>query len=75
ILLVTIFDKNNNQYEIRFVGFSQVEIDYVLSSIRVNYDVSRPSKETMKGIRVGDCIYMNEAIAKEYQKRENTCKN
>lgn len=75
ILLVTIFDKNNNQYEIRFVGFSQDEIDYVLSSIRVNYDVSRPSKETMKGIRVGDCIYMNEAIAKEYQKRENTCKN
>ncbi|PKN36927.1 MAG: hypothetical protein CVU52_05960 [Deltaproteobacteria bacterium HGW-Deltaproteobacteria-10] len=33
---VEIFDKNDHQYELQFFGFSQEEIDYVLSSIRFN---------------------------------------
>ena len=33
---VEIFDKNDHQYELQFGGFSQEEIDYVLSSIRFN---------------------------------------
>jgi hypothetical protein len=33
---VEIFDKNDHQYELAFWGFSQEEIDYVLSSIRFN---------------------------------------
>jgi hypothetical protein len=33
---VEIFDKNDHQYELEFWGFSQEEIDYVLSSIRFN---------------------------------------
>lgn len=31
---VLIFDKNDNTYELAFIGFSQKEIDYTLSSIR-----------------------------------------
>lgn len=31
--VVEIFDKNDNQYEFSFRGFSQREIDYTLSSI------------------------------------------
>jgi len=31
---VQIFDKNDNQYELDFIGFSQKEIDYTLASIR-----------------------------------------
>ena len=31
---VLIFDKNDNQYELKFLGFSQQEIDYTLASIR-----------------------------------------
>ena len=31
---VLIFDKNDNQYELIFMGFSQKEIDYTLASIR-----------------------------------------
>ena len=33
--VVEIFDKNDNQYELGFSGFSQREIDYTLASIRI----------------------------------------
>ena len=31
-----IFDKNDNQYQLNFIEFSQKEIDYILASIRFN---------------------------------------
>jgi hypothetical protein len=34
LVKVRIFDKNDNQYELTFIGFSQQEIDYTLASIR-----------------------------------------
>jgi hypothetical protein len=72
---VEIFDNNDHQYELTFFGFSQGEIDYVLSSTRVNEMASGPAKETIKGIRVKNCIFMDRTSAKEYQKKNNACKN
>ena len=34
VVRAQIFDKNDNQYEFEFCGFSQKEIDYTLASIR-----------------------------------------
>lgn len=65
---VLIFDRNENRYEITFVGFSQEEIDYVLSSIRVNYTTGGKAVETIKGIRIGDCVFTDKALAEEYKK-------
>jgi hypothetical protein len=64
---VEIFDKNDNQYELKFIGFSQEEIDYVLSSMRMNGVNEGSASGIFKGIRVGRCVFMDSALARKYK--------
>jgi hypothetical protein len=69
LILVTIFDRNNNRYELRFMGFSQEEIDYVLSSICMNAVNEGSAFGMLKGIRVGNCVFMDRALARKYKEK------
>lgn len=63
---VLIFDKNDTPYDIRFAGFSQEEIDYILLSIRMNDKAGRPATDFPGGIKIGECLFLNKAAADKY---------